>query len=56
MHTVAPAASDLGRGVVDGGLLNGCLTLEAVGATDRVEDAWLGLGLWGDRGLGAVLG
>ena len=50
-HTVAHAASDLSRGVGSGGLLNGCLGLEAVGATDRVEDAWLGLGFrvedWG---------
>jgi len=42
MHTVAHAASDLGRGAVAGGLLNGCLGLDAVGATNRVEDAWLG--------------
>ena len=42
MHTVAHAASDLGRGAVAGGLLNGCLGLDAVGATNRVEDACLG--------------
>eukprot|EP00964_Phaeocystis_antarctica_P111661 scaffold75982_cov65-Phaeocystis_antarctica.AAC.6 len=42
MHTVAHAASYLGRGAVAGGLLNGCLGLDAVGATNRVEDAWLG--------------
>ena len=49
-HTVAHphAASDLSRGVGNGGLLNGGLGLEAVGATDRVEDAWLGLGFRGE--------
>ena len=38
-HTVAHphAASDLSRGVGNDGLLNGGLSLEAVGATDRVE-------------------
>ena len=47
-HTVAHAASDLSGGVGNGGLLNGGLGLEAVGATDRVEDAWLGLGFRGE--------
>ena len=56
-HTVAHphAASDLSRGVGNDGLLNGGLSLEAVGATDRVEDAWLGLGFrCEDWGTGAT--
>ena len=56
-HTVAHphAASDLSRGVGNGGLLNGGLGLEAVGATDRVEDAWLGLGVRGVRNWGPLV-
>ena len=54
-HTVAHAASDLSRGVGNGGLLNGGLGLEAVGATDRVEDAWLGLGFRGVRNWGPLV-
>ena len=56
-HTVAHphAASDLSRGVGNGGLLNGGLGLEAVGAADRVEDAWIGLGFrCEDWGTGAT--